>query len=139
MGLSLKDSGQGQIYIREAKLNVVASQEARQVAEKAATQERLAKEAIQKAQVERARAIIVLTGGNKESARLRHEAMRMLSGGNATQETIANMMRAETRIINNENIPTDQKQEKFQKAKSQYEKLLTFAQSRQGKQKILKR
>ena len=135
MGAPLKDSGQGQIYIREAKLNVVASQEARQVAEKAATQERLAKEAIQKAQVERARAIIVLTGGNKESARLRHEAMRMLSGGNATQETIANMMRAETRIINNENIPTDQKQEKFQKAKSQYEKLLTFAQSRQEQTK----
>ena len=136
----MKDSGQGQIYIREAKLNVVASQEARQVAEKAATQERLAKEAIQKAQVERARAIIVLTGGNKESARLRHEAMRMLSGGNATQETIPNMMRAETRIINNENIPTDQKQEKFQKAKSQYEKLLTFCTVSTGaNKKILKR
>lgn len=119
-----------QISVKELKITQTPSQEARLVAEKAATEKKLAEEAIKTAQIERTRALIVLTSGNKESMRLLHKSMRMLSGGNATQETIANMMRAEIRIINNESIPTDQKQEKFQKVQSQYDKLLTFTNSR---------
>jgi hypothetical protein len=125
-----------QIHVREASIKITASAEAKQAAEKAVQQERLAKETIQKAAADRARAIAILSGGSKKSGRMRLETIRMLSGGSATQESIANMMRSEIRIINGENISMDQKQEKFQKVKTQYEKLLTFAQSRSEQTKI---
>ncbi len=78
-----------------------------------------------------------LLGVNREAL----TTLRLLSGGNATQETISTLMNAEMINISREkNLTKEQKNEKMLKVQAQYDKLLTYAQTREAeaKKNILK-
>lgn len=112
---------------------------ARESAEKSAREKVLAEEiqkSLEQAKQYRITMVKSLLGVNRDAL----ITLRLLSGGSATQETISTLMNAEMRNIDREIIPQDEKREKMLKIQAHYDKLLTFAQTREAeaKKNILK-